>query len=154
MGAGEVPHFVPREDLTSQAAVNFWLLDRKRPKEFTDLQMRTNVVGSLVFRTREGGVGVLVFLGRSDNPPGVKFRYKLVQNAGKTPPMPTAPPAFGPVVERVVNDTFEGKGNEADRFPEAVRRLHQERRSRRLAGRLGVRRQEVTRPVFCIRIDI
>jgi serine/threonine protein kinase len=84
LGIGWVPHFISREDLTSQAAVNFWLLDRKHPKEFTDLQMRTNLVGSLVFRTREGGLGLLDFLGQSENPPSVKIRYKLVQDENTT----------------------------------------------------------------------
>ncbi len=79
LGAGGIPHFVPREDLTSQAVMNFWLLDRKQAKEFTDMQMPTNIVGSFVFRTREGGMGVLEFLGQSEAPRGVRIRYKLVQ---------------------------------------------------------------------------
>jgi serine/threonine protein kinase len=79
LGAGWVPHLVPQEDLTSQAVMDFWLLDRKQPKEFTDLQRRTNIVGSFVFRTREGGVGLLEFPGQSNSLHGVKIRYKLVQ---------------------------------------------------------------------------
>ena len=33
------------------------------------------------FRTREGGHGILQIIGQSENPLGVKIRYKLVQTA-------------------------------------------------------------------------
>jgi len=78
LGVGMVPRFVPREELTPQAAVNFWLLDRKPAKECSDLQV--NVLGTFVFRTREGGVGFLELAGWSDNPRGVKVRCKLVRH--------------------------------------------------------------------------
>jgi len=38
-----------------------------------------------LFRTREGGRGILQIIGFTDNPGGVKIRYKLVQNAAKLP---------------------------------------------------------------------
>jgi predicted Ser/Thr protein kinase len=78
LGIGNVPHFVPREELTPQAAVNFWLLDRKPAKECSDL--KANVLGTFVFRTREGGVGFLELAGWSANPRGVKVRCKLVRH--------------------------------------------------------------------------
>jgi len=39
-----------------------------------------------IFKTREGGVGVIQIVGLTDNPKGVKIRYKMVQkkSAGKT----------------------------------------------------------------------
>ena len=107
LGAGWVPHFVPREDLTSQAALNFWLLDRKQPKEFTDLQMRSNLVGSLVFRTREGGMGLLDFLGQSQNPRGVKIRFKRVQTTEtnrRLSAVSGGATAFLPIRSRLVAD--------------------------------------------------
>jgi hypothetical protein len=73
-----VPHFVPREELTPQAAVNFWLLDRKPAKDCRDL--RVDVLGTFVFRTREGGVGFLELGGWSDDPRGVKVRCRLVRH--------------------------------------------------------------------------
>ncbi|HEX5400636.1 MAG TPA: protein kinase [Verrucomicrobiae bacterium] len=36
------------------------------------------------FRTRSGRLGILQILGDTDNPPGVKIRYKLVQHGGST----------------------------------------------------------------------
>jgi hypothetical protein len=32
-----------------------------------------------IFKTREGGVGVIQIVGLTDNPKGVKIRYKMVQ---------------------------------------------------------------------------
>ena len=64
-----------------------------------------------LFRTHDGDVGVMQVLGESQNPHGVKLRYKLVQNVVTTatpvslPPAAAAPaPAFGPVVERELTD--------------------------------------------------
>jgi tRNA A-37 threonylcarbamoyl transferase component Bud32 len=73
-----VPNVVRPEALTSQAAVNFWLLDCKPAKAVADLQVGKEMTGTYVFQTREGGVGFLDLAGLSDNPRGVKMRYKLV----------------------------------------------------------------------------
>jgi len=51
-------------------------------------------IPTFLFKTREGGVGLLQLAGFADNPPGVKIRYKLVQNANAQPGktvVPTAP---------------------------------------------------------------
>ncbi len=40
------------------------------------------------FRTREGNSGILEVVGPTDNPRGVKIRYKLVQSALTAPPQP------------------------------------------------------------------
>jgi serine/threonine protein kinase len=75
----------------------------------------TKKAGYIVFRTHDGDVGVMKVLGTSENPPGVKIRYKLVQSSVTTvtPVTPvTLPPAasqapiatnvpvaaFGPVI--------------------------------------------------------
>jgi len=77
------------------------------------------------FKTREGGMGILQITGFTENPRGVKIRYKLVKNSATNPSasqnaanntaplfyqwqfINTNPPAapnlsFGPVVERVI----------------------------------------------------
>ena len=41
---------------------------------------------SWVFQTREGGTGILQIIGFTDNPRGVKIRYKLVQNGTTVQP--------------------------------------------------------------------
>ena len=41
----------------------------------------TTVPVTRAFKTREGGMGVLQVVGFSDNPRGVKIRYKLVQDS-------------------------------------------------------------------------
>jgi hypothetical protein len=78
LGVGWVPHFVPPEELTPQAVLNFWLLDRQKPREWSEVQVHTNLLGSLVFRTREGSLGLLEFTGPNDQPPGLKIRYRMV----------------------------------------------------------------------------
>jgi hypothetical protein len=35
-----------------------------------------------VFKTREGGIGVVEITGTTNNPPGVKIRYKLTSSPG------------------------------------------------------------------------
>ena len=107
---------------------------------------------TFIFHTRIGGMGILQITGFTENPRGVKLRYKLVQSPattiplppgyapgqpvplppgyerGQAPPMPpayqlahnpaVAPPAaapnlsFGPVMERVVNDSLDAKGQD------------------------------------------
>ena len=72
-----------------------------------------------LFRTHDGDVGIMQVLGESQNPRGVKLRYKLVQNIVTTatlvsmaPAVPAAAPAlaFGPVVERVLPDQQDQGG--------------------------------------------
>jgi hypothetical protein len=69
---------------------------------------------SFGFRTREGGMGLLQITGFTDNPHGVKLRYKLAlpQSAdlsarlAQVIHMNTNTAGFGPVVERMVNLEF------------------------------------------------
>jgi hypothetical protein len=42
----------------------------------------TNAPAVWLFKTREGGTGILQITGFTENPRGVKLRYKLVQNGG------------------------------------------------------------------------
>ena len=68
-----------------------------------------------LFRTRSGKLGVLQITGFTDNPPGVKIRYKLVRNSNTTATSVRLPPAaapelsFGPVMERTIYDYKSGK---------------------------------------------
>ena len=63
----------------------------------------------ILFRTHDGDVGIFQVLGESQNPRGVKIRYKLVQNIVTTatpvslPPVATPDLAFGPVIERTLS---------------------------------------------------
>lgn len=47
--------------------------------------------GAVVFQTREGGVGVLQITGYTDNPRGVKIRYRLVQTRAPVPSQASEP---------------------------------------------------------------
>ena len=68
------------------------------------------------FRTVDGATGILQLLGTTDNPRGVKIRYKLVQG-GATNAAAVAPPlSFGPVIEREVNDLQTSRENCALNF--------------------------------------
>jgi type II secretory pathway pseudopilin PulG len=67
----------------------------------------TNTPATWLFKTREGGSGILQITGFTENPRGVKLRYKLVQNIGTTttsvsmPPTAAPNPSFDSFVERV-----------------------------------------------------
>jgi hypothetical protein len=83
--------FTPGESIIMSVAIE----DSEMPKVF-------------VFKTRAGGIGLLQVTGFTDNPSGVKIRYKLVQNGNEQTPTPTtaAPNLFfGPVMERLLPDS-------------------------------------------------
>jgi hypothetical protein len=75
--------------------VNALLWDSATAETITSLVNQTRRIGKVtglpasakglpatfVFKTREGGMGILQITGFTDNPPGVKIRYKLVQNS-------------------------------------------------------------------------
>jgi hypothetical protein len=67
---------------------------------------------SFLFKTRQGSVGILEITGFSDNPPGVRVHYKLVQNAG------TVASAAGASAEEIRNTSaqewFDRLGAEYD----------------------------------------
>jgi hypothetical protein len=49
-------------------------------QQFIDFSSATNFPATYGFQTREGGRGILQITGFTENPRGVKIRYKLVQN--------------------------------------------------------------------------
>jgi hypothetical protein len=62
-----------------------------KPGASQDVSVPKVEVGALpvlLFKTREGGVGVLRISGVTENPRGVKIRYKLVQGTSTTSPIP------------------------------------------------------------------
>ena len=65
-----------------------WTLMQQEPRQEQMFGAPPGQSGTFLFQTREGGMGILQITGFSDNPPGVKIRYKLVQNAN--PPLKTA----------------------------------------------------------------
>ncbi len=69
---------------------------------------------TFLFKTREGGIGILQILGLNFNPLGVRIRYKLLQPAHPTPTSFNA--GFGPVIERVVNGSGAEAGNQGLNF--------------------------------------
>jgi hypothetical protein len=88
MATGWVPRQNSWESVSAQQVADYWLFERRQPKPAVTLPLTTNLTGLFVFWTREGGTGLLQFLGRTDNPPGVKVRYKLI---GPVPPAPSSP---------------------------------------------------------------
>jgi hypothetical protein len=58
-----------------------------------------------LFKTARGECGLLQILGVSDEPLGMKFRYKLVEGVAASPATPASAhiPSFGPVIERVLD---------------------------------------------------
>jgi hypothetical protein len=53
------------------------------------------------FKTREGGMGILQITGFTENPPGVKIRYKLVQQSTNSPASPVSALTWGEPVENL-----------------------------------------------------
>jgi serine/threonine protein kinase len=70
------------ETLTTEAVVTNWHLAQNEPNKITGISPMTDKTDTWLFRTREGGRGILQILGQSHDPLGVRVRYKLVQ----TPP--------------------------------------------------------------------
>jgi len=64
--------------VTAQSVTTNWHLNQTEPNKITPISPATDATDTWFFRTREGGQGVLQILDRTDNPPGVKIRYKLV----------------------------------------------------------------------------
>jgi serine/threonine protein kinase len=70
----------------------------------THLSAKGELPETFLFKTREGGVGLLQITGFTENPHGVKIRYKLVQAT------PANGRTFGPVIERELPDPDNGSG--------------------------------------------
>lgn len=78
-------------------------------KPFTFMRVDGNLPKTFLFRTREGSLGVLQITGFTDNPPGVKIRYKLVQDL--EPGQAAAQkPVFGPAQEVRLHDIGDRQG--------------------------------------------
>ena len=90
-----------------------------KPGTPAEMSGKGELPATYLFKTREGGMGVLQIVGFTNNPPGVKIRYKLVQRgegAGRLsaqiesiekassaqPLAGTGTGVFGPVIERVI----------------------------------------------------
>jgi len=67
------------ETVTAHNLVTNWNLAQNEPNKITGISPMTDKTDTWLFRTREGGRGILQILGQSHDPPGVKVRYKLVQ---------------------------------------------------------------------------
>ena len=110
LDAGYVPVPLVRiEELTPQAAVNYWALDRKPANTVADLQVYKDMTGTYAFRTREGGIGFVEFAGFAENLRGVKIRYKLVRSETQNVEAATQRDPFI-VRGRVVDEQGKGLG--------------------------------------------
>ncbi len=62
----------------SLAANDLWKIGKPgRPAHMTG---KGQLPATYIFKTREGGIGVLQILGFVENPNGIKIRYKMLQN--------------------------------------------------------------------------
>jgi serine/threonine protein kinase len=68
-------------DSASAEEIRHLIADARAEKKITMLRADGELPATFVFKTREGGTGILQITGFTDNPPGVKIRYKLVQNS-------------------------------------------------------------------------
>jgi hypothetical protein len=71
--------------VTAQNLVTNWNLAQLEPNKITGISPMTDKTDTWLFRTREGGRGILQILGQSHDPLGVKVRYKLVQSPQPKP---------------------------------------------------------------------
>jgi biopolymer transport protein ExbD len=65
-------------DKTGRDRSSYWLT-MSQPGTPTAMSGKGELPATYVFRTREGGKGLLQIIGFAENPPGVRIRYKLVQ---------------------------------------------------------------------------
>ncbi len=79
------------------------LLNQAKVQETVLLSGRKGSLATWLFQTRKGAMGILQINGFTDNPRGVKIRYKLVKNTPADPqPKTTAP-----------TPVFEGRGTKS-----------------------------------------
>jgi hypothetical protein len=74
------------DTVTAPDVVNNWDLLRNEPRQMKAFGAALGKSDTYIFKTREGGMGLLQLTGFTDNPRGVKLRYKLVQNSTTNPP--------------------------------------------------------------------
>ena len=70
---------LPRGEWDAPAERVLALLATNTPLPRTDLTRRDGLPSTYVFKTREGGMGVLEIVGFTDSPSGVQIRYKPVR---------------------------------------------------------------------------
>ena len=97
---------------TGAAVADNQFLTLGRPGSPVYLTAKGQLPETFLIKTREGGMGVLQVVGFTDNPRGVRIRYKLVQgqtaltSATQSPAAKTGRDAYwslGPVIERVID---------------------------------------------------
>ncbi|HKW28105.1 MAG TPA: protein kinase [Verrucomicrobiae bacterium] len=66
-------------NVTAADVVNNWTLLQEEPRQMQMFGAMPGQSDTFVFKTREGGQGILQILGFTHNPRGVKVHYKLVQ---------------------------------------------------------------------------
>ena len=65
--------------IPAQAVAENWHLNQTEPKPVIALVPETDAAFTYLFETREGGKGLLQVLDAVEDPPGVKIRYKMIQ---------------------------------------------------------------------------
>jgi len=70
------------DKVAASEIVTNWSLGQQEPNKITAISPATEQTDTFFFRTREGGHGVLQILGQSDDPVGVRVRYRLVKQSG------------------------------------------------------------------------
>ncbi len=74
----------PLWEMTPQSAQSDEVLVHGTPGSPVFLSAKGELPETFLFKTREGGLGLLQITGFTDNPRGVKIRYKLAQPSGNT----------------------------------------------------------------------
>jgi hypothetical protein len=69
------------DKVTAQNVTTNWSLAQTEPNKITAISPITDKTDTWLFRTREGGQGILQILGRNNQPPGVRIRYRLVRTS-------------------------------------------------------------------------
>ncbi len=70
------------QTITASQIVNNWALSQQEPDKISTLPTSPSDLEekTCIFKTREGGLGVLQIVGASDNSQGVKIRYKMIKD--------------------------------------------------------------------------
>jgi len=69
--------------MTAIRAAEDQVTRQSQPVPFSFMRVERGVPKTFFFTTREGGKGVLQVVGFTDNPPGMKIRYKLASTPGR-----------------------------------------------------------------------
>ncbi len=70
-------------DAHAQAVAGDTGITKGGPASFAYLRAKGNLPETFYFKTREGGMGILQIVGFTDDPKGVKIRYKMIQRVTK-----------------------------------------------------------------------